>query len=102
MKEPRPLKNKKVDHHSETNQIIWDLEIRSHMLIEDGINTFDDYDLQAVTDWIINDKKLRGMIHKFIDIRLIAKWLLESEIALELLADYTDNLIKQMNQGKGG
>jgi hypothetical protein len=72
------------------------------MLIEDGINTFDEYDLQAVTDWIINDKKLKGMVHKFIDIRLIAKWLLESEIALELLADYTDNLIDQMNQGKGG
>lgn len=72
------------------------------MLIEDGINAFDDYDIQAVTDWIINDKKLRGMIHKFIDIRLIAKWLLESEIALDLMADYTDNLINQMNQGKGG
>lgn len=72
------------------------------MLIEDGINTFDEYDLQAVIDWIINDKKLKGMVHKFIDIRLIAKWLLESEIALELLADYTDNLIDQMNQGKGG
>lgn len=79
-----------------------DLQFRSHMLIEDGINAFDDYDIQAVTDWIINDKKLRGMIHKFIDIRLIAKWLLESEIALDLMADYTDNLINQMNQGKGG
>ena len=72
------------------------------MLIEDGINTFDEYDLQAVTDWIINDKRLMGMVHKLLDIRFIAKWLLESEIALDLLADYTDNLINQMNQGKGG
>jgi hypothetical protein len=72
------------------------------MLIEDGINVFDEYDIQAVTDWIINDKKLRGMIHKFIDIRLIAKWFLESEIALDLMADYTDDLINQENHRKGG
>lgn len=79
-----------------------DLQIRSHMLIEDGINVFDEYDIQAVTDWIINDKKLRGMIHKFIDIRLIAKWFLEIEIALDLMADYTDDLINQENHRKGG